>query len=70
MGCITDNEDEKYRQELPYPSVRLGDDPRFRVYGHVCASTTGDVTHETLQDFKHIHLVCMVKSAVGPAVFD
>ncbi len=56
VGCVTDNADEKYRQELPYP-VWLGDKPRFRVYGRVCAYVTGDFPQEALQHFKRIQLV-------------
>ena len=62
VGCITDNTDEKGRQELSYPSARLGDEPRFRVYGRLCAYKTGDVSHETLQDLKSVQVVCHVES--------
>ncbi len=70
VGCVTDNADEKDRQELPYPSVRLGDEPRFRVYGRVCAYKTRYMPDEALLNFKCIQLVCHVKGVVEPTVID
>ena len=56
VGCVTDNADEKDRQELPYPAWQ-GDEPFFRVYGRVYANLTGDFPEATLQQFKCIQLV-------------
>jgi hypothetical protein len=56
VGCVTDNADEKDRQELPYPAWQ-GDEPFFRVYGRVYANLTGDFPEVALQHFKRIQLV-------------
>jgi len=58
VGCITDNASEKDRQQLPYPSARLGDEPRFRVYGRVCLMRlAAKFPQRLLQQFKRIQLV-------------
>jgi hypothetical protein len=65
VGCITDNASEKDRQQLPYPSARLGNEPRFRVYGRVCLMTLGaNFPQRLLQQFKRIQLVSWLPSEI------
>jgi hypothetical protein len=62
VGCVTDNASEKDRQQLAYPSARLGDEPRFRVYGRVCLMTLGaNFPQRLLQQFKRIQLVAWTR---------
>jgi hypothetical protein len=66
VGCITDNASEKDRQQLPYPTARLGDAPRFRVYGRVCLMTLGaNFPQRLLQQFNRIQLVSWLPSTGG-----
>ena len=65
VGCVTDNASEKDRQQLPYPSARLGDAPRFRVYGRVCLMTlAAKFPERLLQQFKRIQLVSWLPSEI------
>jgi len=66
LGCITDNADEKDRQELPYPRARLGDNSRFRVYGRVCAYAYKKTFPQTLlREFKRIQLISCLPPTDG-----
>ncbi len=53
-----------------FESRSLGDVPRFRVYGHVCAYKMGKFPHKTLQEFKRIQLVSWVSSTSKIDVID
>jgi hypothetical protein len=56
VGCITDNTDEKNRQELEYPR-RLKDKSYFRVYGRACVYETQPFQSKILQDFQNMRLI-------------
>jgi hypothetical protein len=66
VGCITDNASEKDRQQLPYPTARLGDAPRFRVYGRVCLMTlAANFPRRLFMQFKRIQLVSWLPPTDG-----
>jgi len=56
VGCITDNTDEKNRQELPYPR-RIEDKSFFRVYGRACVYQTQPFQNNILKDFQNMRLI-------------
>ena len=56
VGCITDNTDEKNRQELQYPR-RLKNKSYFRVYGRACVYETQPFQSKILQDFQNMRLI-------------
>ena len=67
--CVTDNTDEKDRQELPYPRARLGPKSRFRVYGRVCSyKMIGD--DSIFRDFKNIQMIYHDEGKKGPMTMD
>jgi hypothetical protein len=54
--CITDNTDEKNRQELSYPR-RLKDKSYFRVHGRACVYETQPFQSTILKDFQNMRLI-------------
>lgn len=70
VGCVTDNADEKDRQELPYPRARLGPKSRFRVYGRTCTYDMAVNVLRIFQDFKNIQLIYHDAGKKGPTTMD
>jgi hypothetical protein len=70
VGCVTDNADEKDRQELPYPRARLGPKSRFRVYGRTCTYNMAANVLCIFQDFKNIQLIYHDAGKKGPMTMD
>ncbi len=57
IGCVTKNDVEKHKQQLAYPSNRLGKDPHFRIYGTAFTYDRGYSGSWLLEDFQKLELV-------------
>lgn len=57
IGCVTENYAEKYKQQMTYPSERLGATPRFRIYGSVFTYEFGNCEYVVAQDLQKLELV-------------
>jgi hypothetical protein len=57
IGCVTKNDVEKHKQQLAYPSNRLGKDPHFRIYGTAFTYDSGYSGSWLLEDFQKLELV-------------